>query len=56
MDVSKVKDMRLMFILSKFNGDLSEWDVSQVRNMSWMFLDSPLEGKEPSWYPSWYKG
>jgi surface protein len=38
-----VKDMRLVFAFSKFNGDISKWDVSNVRYMDGMFYISPLE-------------
>ena len=51
-DVSKVKDMKWMFVDSSFNGDISQWDVSNVKDMYWMFKGCPLQ-KHP---PKWYKG
>ena len=39
-----------MFYISKFNGDISEWDVSNVKDMSFMFTNTPLEKNPPKWY------
>ena len=39
-----------MFLDSKFNGDISDWDVSSVRDMYGMFASSPLEDNPPKWY------
>jgi len=36
-DVSRVKNMRVMFCVTTFNGDISDWDVSNVKDMSGMF-------------------
>jgi len=33
-----VGTMEYMFMDSKFNGDISNWDVSRVGNMDYMFL------------------
>ncbi|WP_086296270.1 BspA family leucine-rich repeat surface protein [Campylobacter devanensis] len=48
-DVSKVRDMSLMFCLCKdFNEPIGCWDVRKVKNMNWMFehcksFNQPLE-------------
>ena len=39
-----------MFLESKFDGDLSEWDISKVKDMNEMFNHSPLEKNPPIWY------
>ena len=49
IDVSRIKDMSLLFDSSLFDGDISKWDVSNVEDMFGMFYDSPLEGNEPDW-------
>ena len=41
--------MSSMFFLSKFNGDLSEWDVSSVTDMRWMFQNSKFNGDISQW-------
>ena len=33
IDVSKIKDMSLLFDSSPFDGDISKWDVSNVEDM-----------------------
>ena len=42
--------MHCMFLASKFNGDISNWDVSNVKDMKNMFDDSALENNPPKWY------
>ena len=37
VDVSNVTDMKNVFALTGFNGDVSEWDVSCVKTMEGMF-------------------
>ena len=37
-NVSSVTDMRSMFLLTPFNGNISTWDVSKVTDMSAMFF------------------
>ncbi len=37
LDVSRVKDMREIFHLTAFNGDISKWDTSSVETMAYMF-------------------
>jgi len=36
-DVSKVTEMRAMFVETSFNGNISDWNVENVTNMSSMF-------------------
>jgi len=36
--------MYCMFLNSKFNGDISDWDVSSVTDMSFMFYNSKFNG------------
>ena len=36
--------MHKMFFMSKFNGDISQWDVSNVTNMHEMFHTSKFNG------------
>ena len=41
--------MRSMFLLSKFNGDISLWDVSKVEDMELMFRSSHFNGDISQW-------
>jgi surface protein len=38
-----------MFLNSKFNGDISNWDVSNVQDMRHMFADSVFDGDISKW-------
>ena len=53
IEVNKITDMKelfsVSFSLSKFNGDISEWDVSNVTDMSYMFCDSHFNGDITNW-------
>ena len=39
IDVSRIKDMSLLFDNSPFIGDISKWNVSKVENMYHMFTN-----------------
>ena len=49
IDTSKITNMDSLFagtsIVSKFDGDISEWDVRNVTNMEFMFCNSKFSGK-----------
>ena len=49
IDVSRVKDMSLLFYSSIFDGDISQWDVSNVENMEFMFSESKFNGDISAW-------
>jgi surface protein len=56
IDVSEVTDMACLFQesqsdvdLSKFDGDISQWDVSNVEDMAWMFDCSRFNGDISQW-------
>ena len=51
-NISNVKDMRYMFIHSKFtgeNGDISKWDVSNVKEFEGMFAYSEFNQDIDNW-------
>ena len=41
--------MSCMFLKSRFNGNISNWDVSNVEDMSWMFGRSVFDGDLANW-------
>ena len=46
---SKVTDMNYLFVNSKFNGNISNWDVSNVVFMDYMFSNSQFNGDISNW-------
>ena len=54
-NVSRVTNMRGMFMHSNFNGDISKWNVSQVNNMREMFSYSEFNGDISKWNVSQVK-
>lgn len=49
IDVSRMKNMELLFYESEFNGDISKWDVSNIENMDHMFEKSQFNGDISKW-------
>ena len=58
IDVSQITDMNFLFSgdelkeiygLSEFDGDISKWNVSNVEDMSWMFYRSRFNGDISKW-------
>lgn len=45
IDVSNITDFSFIFLGSRFDGDISEWDVSNAKNMHCMFARSKFTGK-----------
>ena len=48
-DVSNIKNMSFIFMMSGFNGDISKWNVSNVENMAGMFHQSCFNGDISKW-------
>lgn len=48
-DVSNIINMKFMFRLTSFKGDISNWDVSNVENMNGMFYKSQFNGNISNW-------
>ena len=48
-DVSKIRDMTLLFANLNFTGEISLWDTSQVKNMQGMFFKSKFMGDISGW-------
>ena len=42
IDTSKITDMSNLFSMTKYNGDISEWNVSNVTDMGYMFYKNIL--------------
>jgi surface protein len=49
IDVSQVTNMRGIFYMSNFRGNISKWDVSNVSDMSYMFCESQFDGDISDW-------
>jgi hypothetical protein len=49
VDVSNVKDMRWLFSIILFNGNISGWDVSSAEDMNRMFMNSAFNGDISKW-------
>ena len=49
IDVSRIKDMSLLFYNSIFDGDISQWDVRHVEDMRLMFFMSMFKGDISDW-------
>ena len=48
-NVSNVENMDEVFLMSKFNGDISRWNVGNVKSMYFMFYDSLFDGDISKW-------
>jgi len=49
INISNVKDMSGLFLNSKFNGRIGEWDVSNVKTMNSTFFTSRFNGDISGW-------
>ena len=48
-NVSNVENMDEVFLMSKFNGDISRWNVGKVKSMYFMFYGSLFDGDISKW-------
>ena len=49
IDVSKITDFSFLFLNSKFNGNISNWNVSNAKTMYKMFYNSKFNGDISKW-------
>ena len=49
IDVSEMTSMRMLFLKTKYNGDISKWNVSNVETMEGMFTGSYFNQDISNW-------
>ena len=49
IDTSQITDMSRLFWMTRFRGDISQWDVSSVKYMEAMFFGSSFNGDIGDW-------